>query len=81
MELDQSQLVRIVLGRSRDLRAKAFELCAIAKDLRAAVSSRWHCPVCGSIAERYILRANLSKADDDTVLARRCVQGHVSARL
>ena len=51
MELDQSQLVRIVLGRSRDLRAKTFELCAIAKDLRAAVSSRWHCPVCGSIAE------------------------------
>ncbi len=78
MDRDQSQLVGDALRRSRDLCAKAVELCAIAKDLHAALSSRWICPVCGTLVQQYIFRANLSGADADTVLARRCPQGHVS---
>jgi len=78
MDRDQSQLVSEVLRRSRDLCAKTAELCAIARSLHAALSSRWLCPVCGRMVEQFIFRANLSKADTNTVLARRCPQGHVS---
>ncbi len=79
MDRDQSQWVGDVLSRSRDLCAKAAELCGIAKDLHAALSSRWRCPVCGSVVAQFIYRANLSKTDEATVLAVRCPQGHVSA--
>ncbi len=79
MDRDQSQSVSDVLSRSRDLCAKAAELCAVAKELHAALSSPWVCPVCGSTVAQYIFRANLSKAEHDTVLAQRCPHGHVSA--
>jgi hypothetical protein len=81
MDQDQSRWVSDVLRRSRALCAKAVELCLIARDLHEALSSHWHCPVCGSVVAQYIYRANLSKADEDTVLATRCPHGHVSTKL
>ena len=77
MDKHLAHVVTDVIERSRHLRARAAELCEFSRELHDSVTNSTPCPVCGSTGGRFIYRANLSKEEDASILARRCPHGHV----
>jgi hypothetical protein len=77
MDHDLAQVVANSVRRARRLCAETVELCSLTRELHTALRASSRCPVCGRVGVSFIFRANLSKSESASVLARRCPGGHI----